>query len=225
MDIHPNSVSQLTLFHGSPVRVPAPKFGFGNPCNDYGLAFYCTEEYDLACEWACPTAQDGYVNEYRLDLSDLAVLDLGAEPYGALNWLAVLVQNRRFDTTSPLMREAKNYLLSTFAPPLDSIDVITGYRADDSYFSFARAFLDGRISLQQLERALVLGKMGTQWAVKSPAAFKRLQFVGSAPVQGAAWNVQRMERDSIARSEYRSLSHEPFGAHDTFILDLIRGRS
>ena len=35
-----------------------------------------------------------------------------------------------------------------------------GYRADDSYFSFANAFLNNTISLEQLRKAMYLGKLG-----------------------------------------------------------------
>ena len=51
----------LRLYHGSPIRVKCPLFGVGNPYNDYGLGFYCTESFELACEWACPKAKDGFV--------------------------------------------------------------------------------------------------------------------------------------------------------------------
>ncbi|MBR2627880.1 MAG: DUF3990 domain-containing protein, partial [Peptococcaceae bacterium] len=37
-----------------------------------------------------------------------------------------------------------------------------GYRADDSYFSFANAFLNNTLSLRQLEKAMMLGKHGEQ---------------------------------------------------------------
>ena len=36
-------MSKLTIYHGSPVIIEKPQFGVGNPNNDYGLGFYCTE--------------------------------------------------------------------------------------------------------------------------------------------------------------------------------------
>ncbi|MEE0704887.1 MAG: DUF3990 domain-containing protein, partial [Adlercreutzia sp.] len=68
----------LTLFHGSSQVVSRPQFGAGSPFNDYGQGFYCTESRQLASEWACPTLEDGCVNEYALDLSGLSLLDLAA---------------------------------------------------------------------------------------------------------------------------------------------------
>ena len=50
-------MSKLTVYHGSPVIIEKPQFGIGNPDNDYGLGFYCTETLDLAKEWAAPLRQ------------------------------------------------------------------------------------------------------------------------------------------------------------------------
>ena len=142
----------MRLYHGSPIRVPRPLFGVGNPYNDYGLGFYCTESLELACEWACPKAKDGFANAYDLALDGLNIVDLDAEPYGTIEWLAVLFANRQFDVATNLMEAAKSYVAARYPAELGKADVIIGYRADDSYFSFARAFLENRISLAQLER-------------------------------------------------------------------------
>ena len=58
-------------------------------------------------------------------------------------------------------------------------DFIKGYRADDSYFSFAAAFLNNTISLSQLEKAMVLGKLGEQIVAKSEKAFDRLAYISA----------------------------------------------
>ena len=84
----------MRLYHGSPIRVEKPLFGVGNPYNDYGMGFYCTESLELACEWACPKAKDGFANAYDLALDGLAVVDLDGESYGTIEWLAVLFANR-----------------------------------------------------------------------------------------------------------------------------------
>ena len=53
-----------------------------------------------------------------------------------------------------------------------------GYRADDSYFSFAQDFINGTISYRQLNRAMHLGKLGQQFVLKSKKAFERIAFEG-----------------------------------------------
>ena len=66
---------KIILYHGSKNIIEKPIFHGGKETNDYGYGFYCTENIELANEWACPDDNDGYTNEYELDLSDLQVLD------------------------------------------------------------------------------------------------------------------------------------------------------
>ena len=59
-------MSKLLLYHGSQRIVSKPQFGQGKIYNDYGRGFYCTEDKELAKEWACPAADDGFANSYEL---------------------------------------------------------------------------------------------------------------------------------------------------------------
>ena len=121
------------------------------------------------------------------------------------------------------MKKGKEYLRDRHHIDLAPFDAIRGYRADDSYFSFARAFLDNRISLRQLERAMRLGELGIQYVLKSRRAFDRIEFVGAEVVDGARWGRCRMERDAAAREGYRTLVREQmFEPDDVFMIDLIR---
>lgn len=52
--------------------------------------------------------------------------------------MAILLKFRTFDVNSPISEQAKEYLLKNFYVNVEEYDVIIGYRADDSYFSFAR---------------------------------------------------------------------------------------
>ena len=213
----------LTLYHGSNAVIEQPVFGFGNPHNDYGLGFYCTPSHDLACEWACPTQTDGYVNCYTLDTNGLTICDLEAETYGTLHWLSILASNRAFNETTPLMSSMKKILLEQYFVDMDNVDVVVGYRADDSYFSFARAFLDNRISLRQLEHAMHLGKLGRQIVLKSEKAFDSLAFQGAEMVDASIWHIKRMRRDQSARSDYAQMVERgAFLPDDLFALDLLR---
>ena len=67
-------------------------------------------------------------------------------------------------------------MLDTFLPEYEDKDIIIGYRADDSYFAFANAFLNNTLSLAQLEKAMYLGKLGEQIVLKSKKAFHHLTF-------------------------------------------------
>ncbi|MCR4954342.1 MAG: DUF3990 domain-containing protein [Treponema sp.] len=68
----------MHIFHGAQKIVENPQFGLGNPKNDYGLGFYCTQSLDLAKEWACQQDTDGFANKYELNTDDLYILNLDA---------------------------------------------------------------------------------------------------------------------------------------------------
>ena len=74
-------MSKLILYHGSQKIVEKPLFGAGKPYNDYGLGFYCTQNIELAKEWACPVIEDGFANCYELETEGLLILDLQKETF------------------------------------------------------------------------------------------------------------------------------------------------
>ena len=78
----------MIIYHGSQQIVETPKFGIGKEYNDYGQGFYCTENIELAKEWACPVKKDGYANKYRLTLDEMNVMHLTRGKFNILNWLA-----------------------------------------------------------------------------------------------------------------------------------------
>ncbi len=69
------------LYHGSESIIERPEYNKGAKTNDYGRGFYCTEDIELAKEWACKKQQNGYVNRYEIDLSELNVLNLNSPEY------------------------------------------------------------------------------------------------------------------------------------------------
>ena len=168
----------ITLFHGSEKVVEEPTFGLGKTTNDFGLGFYCTETEDLAKEWAVSSLRDGFSNRYTLDTEYMNILNLNSPDYTILNWIAVLVEHRVFALKTPIARKAKRYLIDNFGINVNAYDLITGYRADDSYFDYAETFLNNGISVEQLARAMKLGRLGEQIVLKSKFAFSRIQFDG-----------------------------------------------
>ena len=209
------------LYHGSVKMIEKPLFGYGKPYNDYGLGFYCTDSLEMAKEWGVGKNQSGYANCYELDCDGLQILDLNAPEYCILHWLTVLLQNREFDVPSGLALEAKEYLLTTFAVNYESYDAIIGYRADDSYFSFAQDFINGTISYRQLNNAMHLGKLGQQFVLKSKAAFDRIQFVGSEVAHSGEWYAKKMLRDQTARRDYFSVERNRRQRGDLYIIQIM----
>lgn len=157
----------MELWHGSQKIIETPQLGLGKIHNDYGQGFYCTESLDLAREWACSRDADGFANRYELDIADLKVLDLLSPQYCVLHWIALLVEHRSFRKDTAIAAGACEYLHDHFLPQTSTCDVIRGWRADDSYFSYARAFVNNTITVDQLGRSMRLGNLGEQIVLKS----------------------------------------------------------
>ncbi len=208
------------IYHGSEKIIEKPIYGYGKTYNDYGVGFYCTESLEMAKEWAAGVGRSGYANIYEITMDGLNVLNLEDNKFCILHWLSILLENREFEVTSVLAREAKEYLLENFLPEYTSFDVIIGYRADDSYFSFAQDFLNGTISYQRLSSAMHLGKLGRQIVLKSEKAFSRLTFAG---VETATedWYVKRQLRDRQARAAYFNSRKSKRERGDVYVTQII----
>ena len=214
----------MTVFHGSEFRIEKPHVGGGKATNDYGSGFYCTESEDLACEWAVTQKHDGYANKYALDMRGLKVLDLNGDGYCVLHWLAVLLRHRTFDVRYGVATLAKPYLMENFAVDISKYDVIRGYRADDSYFSFAQDFLSGTISYPQLTVAMRLGKLGEQIVLKSREAFARIRFRSAKAATREIWLAAKERRDAAARKDYFDMRKTPYRLEDLSIQKIMEER-
>lgn len=189
------------IYHGSDHIIKIPEFHGGKPHNDYGYGFYCTEIGDLAKEWAVSEEHDGYANCYELDMDGLRILNLNHE-YSILTWLSILIQNRTLNLDTPLAAEVSRYLRDNFSVDTTMYDLIIGYRADDSYFSFAQDFLSGAISYQQLRKAMYLDELGEQIVLVSRRSFSAIRYIGSEKALRSEWLVKKTERDRQARAAY-----------------------
>ena len=214
----------MVLYHGSQYRIEKPVFGGGRAANDYGRGFYCTESESLACEWAVSEKHDGYANCYEFKDNGLSILNLNGAGYTILHWLAVLLEHRTFDTRYGLSTLAKQYLTENFHVDVEAYDVIRGYRADDSYFSFAQDFISGAISYPQLTAAMRLGKLGEQIVVKSRRAFSRLKFISAKEAVREDWLDAKESRDSSARRGYFDVRKTPYRLEDISIQQIIQER-
>lgn len=209
------------LYHGSEKIIEQPTYGKGSLFNDYGKAFYTTEELDLAREWSVERNRDGYVNCYEIELADLNVLNLCEKEYTILQWLAILVDNRTFDIQTDFGAEAIRYLKENFLLDYKAYDVVVGYRADDSYFSFAQDFLNNIISLRTLSRAMYLGQLGVQIAIRSREAFDKLIFLECEEVKAVQWYPRKERRDSVARGTYAKMRTEPWKRGEVYMMSII----
>ena len=213
----------MILWHGSENIITKPSLSAAKGNNDYGPGFYCTSEFDMACEWACKNNKNGFANKYKFNTNKLKVLDLFDGNYNVLNWMALLLSNRRFSLNTEIAENAKAYILKNFLVDLNGVDFIIGYRADDSYFSFAESFIENGLSLQSLEKALYLGKLGIQIALISEKAFKRLTFVDAKEADKNIYYSRFNARDNNARNEYRNnIRNSKSFKKDIFVMDILR---
>ena len=195
--------NDLTIYHGSQQLVETPQFGVGKPYNDYGQGFYCTESPELAKEWACPVKNDGYCNCYQLHLDDLQVMRLTHGEFNILSWLCHSPHAPEVRHQLPRSRKGQgDYILSHFLPDASGVDVMIGYRADDSYFSFAEDFVSNTISLRDLNMAMQLGTLGEQLVLLSKRSFGHIEFTGYEVADYREYYYKRFERDRKARADY-----------------------
>ena len=213
---------KLTIYHVSSKIIERPDFGTGKPHNYYGLGFYCTESMELAKEWASSTETDGFANQYQLNLTGLSTLSLTSGDYHILNWLSVLLENRRFRIDGAIAQQAKAYISENFSVDYKQYEIIRGYRADDSYFSFANAFLNNTISVTQLEKAMVLGKLGEQIVLISQKAFASIEFVNAIPAPNEIYLPKKLARDTAARKDFQQEKARGSILTEKYILDIMR---
>lgn len=211
---------QIKIYHGSEKNIIKPIFGEGKKNNDFGLGFYCTKDINLAKEWAVSSLKDGFANKYILNIEYLKILNLNSSEYTILNWIAILVEHRLFSLKSPVAQRAKKYLIDNFGLNVNAYDVIIGYRADDSYFDYAESFLNNSITVEQLAKAMKLGKLGEQIVIKSQYAFSCLTYDGFEIAKKEEFYEYRKVRNDNANKMYLDILEDE--SDGLYIQDIIR---
>jgi len=212
----------MIVYHGSDHIVKTPLYNGSKRTNDYGYGFYTTESKELAMEWACSDNRDGFANIYELNTNGLNILNLNDPQYSILNWLAVLTKYRSYWQSGSVAEEAKNYLQENFFVDPSEYDIVIGYRADDSYFSFAQDFVSGAISLRKLSEAMHLGKLGEQIVLKSEKSFSQIRFIDAEPAAAETYFEKKSIRDRDARRAYRLSRQKAENIHELYMLDIMR---
>ena len=216
-------MSTIKLLHGTDHIIEVPDINIGNEHNDYGRGFYCTKIDEIACEWACKKNTDGFVNVYDFDGTGLKVLNLLDGQHTVLNWIALLLKYRTFKLDTELSVDARDYIIAHYSVDLSGVDVVIGYRADDSYFQYAESFVSNGLPLRSLNKALRLGKLGEQTVIISQKGFDRLKFVDAHPVDKSIYYPKFLDRDTKARDAYRKeIKKSKSYRDDIFVLDILR---
>lgn len=209
----------MRQYYGSKTLFDKPSYGLGNPSNDYGLGFYMTDSFDLARLWAGKNKEGGYVLAFDFDMSDLDVLRLdGQDEESVLAWISVLVSHRFDYATKERYKARIDWLTERFPLHLERYDAVIGYRADDSYFSYSRAFLANELSFELLTEAMRIGKLGLQYVALSKKAFGKLRLISSKRFPS---NDEYSLFQKKTLEEFRRLKGEEKETN-TFIRDLVR---
>ena len=190
----------MRIFHGSAKQITV-EFGKGKNNNDYGKAFYCTEDEYQAKLWAVSKNGFGYVYEYSIDIEGLKVLKI--DENNVLLWIAILMDNRELsDLSSTGEVNLSLFIKKYLTVDINDYDIIIGYRADDSYFKFATSFIEGVLTYYYLVKSVKLGNLGYQVAIKSEKAFNRLTLKNSYFLQSPDLKNDYYKRDLLARNTY-----------------------
>ena len=208
--------NSVVLYHGSEKILRTPELGKGGINNDYGQGFYCTKNKALAGEWAVLwTERDGYINEYSFDYTGLKILYLNRMPVE--NWIAVLVANRKGEYKKEYKRRMDMFL-NEFGMNIAAYDVIEGWRADDSFYTYIRDFFAAALSLEKLKEAMSFGDLGNQICLKSKKAFDTISFNAYYPAPVSEFLQSAKDRDEEARRKYAEMEGTMRG---TLLVDLI----
>lgn len=177
----------------------------------------------MAKEWACKNGTDGFVNRYTVNGEGLKTLQLSDGSHTVLNWLAILLKHRSFSLSSPIAVDAREYIIEHYTVDTSGYDLITGYRADDSYFRYAESFVENTLPLRSLNKALQLGKLGLQTVLVSPKAFGQIKFVDAIPVDKNIYYPKFVARDTKARQAYKDeIVKSRSYRNDIFVMDILR---
>ena len=210
----------MKLYHGSKIIIDNPIAKGSKPDNDYGPAFYLTMDLESAHEWACRNNSVGYVNEYKFNIKGLKVLDLtNKEKYSVLNWLAILLHFRTLD--KPFIRAFSTrlkYIEDNYYIDVSDYDVVIGFRADDAYFRFPLDFIRGNLTIEQLEYAYKLGKLGVQYVLISEKSISKLHYVKSF-MSNETYIDRYFEAVKKATDDFDNMSKDEDGIR---IIDLMR---
>lgn len=214
----------MILYHGNQNKNMIPKYGVGNKHNDYGLGLYTTDNIELAKEWSYSgytnTSDGHWVHSWDLDIQKYSIYDLTKDDI--LYWLAQLYNFRVLDDLSEVQIDKLTKFQSIFYKDLTSYDIILGWRADDSYFRYARDFLSSNIYKSTLEEAIKLGNLGTQYFLQSKSLINSLGKSKNIIESESYYQNKYLRRDKIARNDYLLKKSDNIFKEKETIDDILR---
>ena len=210
---------EVKLYYGADKDIKKPIFGVGNPSNDYGVGLYLTPSKEAAQLWAS-RFESGYNITYSINVKKLRVLTLNNNTeQDVLTWITLLVKHRFDNLERVRYKDVIDWLISKFDVDLSNYDMVVGYRADDSYFSYSRGFVSGDISIETLSEAMKLGKLGLQYVLISPYAFSQIEYIESDAVKRSG-EYDKFKKFTL--DEYHQLKDKEDRFNNTFIGEIMK---
>lgn len=201
--------NRLVLYHGQADMDIKLKYGLGQDKHDYGRGFYLTPNLELAKEWAVCLGNDvGYVHTFEVDTSNLKILDFDKE--NPLQWLAELMSHRPAADQKQYLWKSEIFI-KKYSIDTQSYDIIKGWRADQSYFYIAKAFVRDEFDIDSLVELLKLGDLGVQYCLKQRRALEINTVENKSNlirVDGRQYKAKYDNRDKNARDKMKKLIDE-----------------
>lgn len=156
-------MTELLLYHGSNVRVDAPRLVPSRRLLDFGPGFYLTSDMGQARRWAARTAGrrgtgEALVSVFAVDRDALSALDVLTFAKADASWLRYVAANR------------------TGRPVDGAPDVVSGPVADDQAVRTINNYLKGYFSEAIALQLLLPQKLKDQYAFKTDRALALLRF-------------------------------------------------
>lgn len=215
----------MNLYHGSKISNLIPVENGSGIFNDYGSGFYLTTEIEAAGSWACKHDELGFIYKYFVanrDFNHLKILNLvDKEKYSVLNWIAILIHFKKLDAEFKKENEEALKWLDNYYIDVSKYDVVVGFRADDSYFDFPKAFISNNLAIEDLEHVYKLGDLGVQYFFRSKRAINLLKEVDCKRCD-EKYLGSHVKAVNEATNEYKKLIHEPKVSSKNYIFDIIR---
>lgn len=219
----PNTVQQLdirnastllnndsvVIYHGTKNANLKPVYGGGKADTDYGKGFYTTPDIELGKEWAWSQYTKGssaYLYTYKLKVNNLRVLNLTKEH--VVHWIAFLCRNRIInieDLSGSHVQERAQEISQKYKFNIHDVDIIIGYRADDSFFNYITDFLSGALFLEEVDSVMRYGDLGLQVVLKSRKSFSNLSFISKETVD-KGYEYLWKKRNKDANDRYYSVA-------------------
>ena len=143
----------IRIYHGSREIIKEPDYNYHNDVSDLKRGFYCTDDEELAKEWACKRTQEdkgkhftAYLNVFDFDdtvaeIKDLSLID-------PIDLFGTLVLNRPPQHAEDEIKAMYRWFGQEHGIDIDKyddVDCFISWRCDDRLFNIADYFFHNAI--------------------------------------------------------------------------------